>query len=594
VGKKLKVLVSLIPLLGLLTAFSVFYVFKWKKDYGRVAREKRQRTYALPFLEQARDLLAQADRYARLPDAEPGDVRDRAEEAEKLAARALSLLPEEEGVAAEEFYRARGQALEMQYNFEEARADYEAALARHPEAPTRFLLGLLGVRELARAKLADLRTALEKEEVLVGRAVGPLRRFQAPSPEFQRKGIALEIPMDYQTLCTLSIAYALGEYEKAAVNANAATGLDRTQWMAPYLDGLASFELGKHDEAAHKLQAAVRIAPGIADAHAWLGRTLARLGRRADAIASLTLALAANPHFLEAWWVRGGLLFEDGRFGDSREDFEKCTELRPNLADPHLKLGIACWENWQRSGRTDLRDLEKAAGALTSYLNLTPREPQGLILRARVAVAQGDLEKAQADLALALSLAPAAVDAMALRAELHEARHDWAAAEKEYDSLLEKSQDPGRSAQAQRRRARVRAQAGRTAEALADLDALLARDPNDLSLYDEKARLLRDAKRPEEALAETQRGLAAGRSGRLRLLRAEIRLEQGDAPGAVEEATQALSIDAQLADALVVRGRAYLRQDQKARAAADWKRALELSPGLRGDLEPMIRKAEEP
>ncbi len=594
VGKKLKVLVSLIPLMALLTIVSVVYVFKWKKDYGRVAREKRQRTLALPFLEQARDLLAQADRYARLPDPDPEDVRDRAKGAEDLAAKALAILPPEEGVAAEEFYRVRGQALEMQYNFEEARADYEAALGRHPEAPARFLLGLMGTRELARARLARMKTALEGEDLLVGRAVGPLRRFQAPSPEFRRKEVALEIPMDYQTLCTLAVAYALGDHAQAPPNASAAEGLDRTQWMAPYLDGLASFELGKHDEAARKLQAAVRLAPGIADPHAWLGLALARLGRRTDAISSLTTALSANPHFLEAWWVRGGLLFEDGRFGDARQDFQKCTELRPNLAEAHHKLGIACWENWQRSGRTDLKDLETAGSALSSYLNLAPREPQGLILRARVALAQGDLDKAQADLASALALAPGALDAMALRAELHEARREWAAAEREYDALIEKSQDPARTAQAQRRRARARAAAGRTDEALADLDALLSKDPNDLSLHDEKARLQRDAKRPDDALATSEKGLAAGRSARLRLLRAEIRLEKGDAAAAIEEATQALAIDAQMADALLVRGRAYLAQDQKAKAAADWKRALELSPALKSDLEPLIRKAEGP
>jgi tetratricopeptide (TPR) repeat protein len=588
-GKGTKVMASLMPLLALMTVVSTAYLFKWKKDYGRLARERRAWMLALPHLEQARDLLDQADRYGRLPDPDFDAVRERAERAVELATDAMSKFPPEAAVL-EEVHRVRGRALETQYNFAEARADYEDAVRRHPESPARFWLGLLGTRELARARLAGMKTSLLAEDELAGRAAEPLRRFQAPAVEFLTKEAALKIDEDYRTLCTACVAYAVGEYKEVGPSASAADGFDRTNWLTPYVAGLAAFELEVYPEAMRHFQEAIRRAPAVADPHAWLGRAYDRLNRRTDAIEALKTALDADKHFLEAYYVLGTILFEDARYAEARSAFHSFAQLRPSLPEAHLKLGVASLEHWRRSGRTDPEDLNIAAQAFSDYISRSPRDPQGYILRAQTMLARRDAGKAEQDLTTALGLAPAAVDALAMRAEIYEGRREWAKAEKDYEAILEKSTDPARTALAHRRRAASRARAGRLEEALKDYEDLLAKDPNDLGLLAEKGRLQFDANQFQDALATVERGLSIGASAPLRLLRAEILLEMGDAAAAVEEASKAIAADPQLAGALVVRGRAYQKQGDKAKAAADWARAIELRPDLKESLEPLIEK----
>jgi tetratricopeptide (TPR) repeat protein len=587
--KKFRVAASLVPILAIMAIWSTGYLFKFKSDYGRLAREKRARTLGIPRLAQAEEALAQAARYARQADPDPDAVRERAELAVQIATDVLALM-QEETIQKEEPHRLRGRALELQHNFEEARADYEEAVRQHPESPARYHLGILGTRELARARLADLKLSLLPEEKLQTRAVEPLRRYQAVSPEFREKKLALHIDMDAQSLCTLAEAYALGDHRDAPRLAGAAEGFDKTQWLIPYLHGLSLFELKDVEGALRRFQAARSLLPSSAEVHAWIGLCLHRLGRRIDAVSALSQALQADPHFLEAYYVRGGILFDDGRFGEAREDFAACVRLRPGLREAQLKLGLAAWEAWQRGGRNDPALLEAAAQGFTGLLQTDPRDPQAWLQRARVRVAQGDAAQAEADLAQALALAPAAVDALLLRAGILAAKKDWDGAEKEYAAALDRSNDPARTAEARRGRARLRAAAGRLDGAVADFDALIAGDPNDLGLHEEKIRALLGAGRHDDALAATSK--APGRSPRLLTLRAEIALAKGDGGAAIEEATQALVLDRLHADALLVRAEACLKQGLKGRAVADWRAALELRPDLRGRLQPLIDEAE--
>ncbi|HXG60877.1 MAG TPA: tetratricopeptide repeat protein, partial [Planctomycetota bacterium] len=376
--RRAKILASLVPVLLLLAGFTTWSVFHWKKQYARLAREKRARAAALPLLERAREGLAQTERYLRLPEPDPEAIRERAEQAVEAATDALSRFPAEEGIGSEEGHRLRGRALELLYNFDEARADYEEAVRLHSESPARLALGVLSARELARARLANLKTARDPEEHLVERVVEPLRRFQVPRPEWN-----FEVDLESRALCTLLIAYAVGDYDKVPSAAGVVDGFDRTQWLAPYLDGAAAGARGEGEAALARLQEAVRRAPGVADPHAWMGRVLHRLGRRTEALAALGTALSLTPHFPEAYYARGLISFEDGRFGDARADFDACVKLRPSLAEAHLKLGIASLEHWNRSGRADPADLDRAVRALGAYVGLRPGDASGRLWRAR-------------------------------------------------------------------------------------------------------------------------------------------------------------------------------------------------------------------
>ncbi len=578
---KVKVMLSLLPLLLLMTVFSTGMLMHWRSQYGRLAREKRARALALPVLEAARESLERAERERRAAGGEPDDILALAERAVDSATEALGRFPD-----SEEAYRIRGRALEVMYNMEEARADYEKALELHPESPARFHLGVLLTRQLLRARLADQRTSLVDPDDWRDTAVELLRRFQAPSPEFR-----FLVEEKFRFMSSACVAWALGEHEKVASHAHTAATYDPSEWLMPCLAGLAAFELGRPDEALRELDRALQAAPAAADAHAWKGRVLGKLDRRGHAIESLTRALQINRHFLEAYLVRGTLLYEDGRFAEAREDFETCARLRPSLADVHLRHGIAAYESWIRGGRAAAGDLREAEAAFTRYVDARPKDPQGYVRRARARTGLEDFKGAGADLAAAIEAKPDAIEAYELRAEMHEAQGDWAAAERDCTSVLERSADAARAAAALRRRARVRARAGRPDGALADYDRLIARDPNDVGLQLEKGRLQLVAGRADDALATAQGALdAVPRSAGLLALRAEIRLARGETAKAVEDAGEALAIDPQLADALVTRGKARLALGDRAAARADFEKALERRPDLGDAVAPLLEK----
>ncbi len=579
-----KVMVSLVPILLLMTVWATVQFFIAQSGRSRLAAEKKGRIRALPSVERARELVERAERYARLPNPD----EDRLEDIQGMAAEAVEAASEALGRhRLEEALRAQGRALELGYNLEEARTSYEECIPLNPETPARYHLGLLGTRMLARARLAEMKTALLTQEELASRATEPLRRFQAPSPE-----MSFTFDMKYRTLCTLCISYADGNFASGPVNASAASGFDETEWFIPYLEALGHYELKQYDPALRSLERSIRIMPAMADPYAWLGAVLNKLGRRQEAIAALSQALRTSEHFLEAYYLRGMILFEDGRFADARTDFAACARLRPSLAEVQLKLGVASLEHWERSGRPPGKDLETAHAALSNYLASNPRDPQAYLWRARVLLGMGKAE-AEADLNQALSLAPDAVDALAMRALLHESKRQWAQAEKEYDAILEKSADPARTAETLRKRARVRAKGGRFVEAIQDYDALIEKDPKDLGLYLEKGGLQFMAKKLDDALATTEKTFGQGPNHpRILALRAEIYLEKGDTQKALEESTQAIVTDPELADALVTRGQAFLKLGRKDEAYGDFKKALEKRPDLKEKLDPLIAEAE--
>ena len=576
---KLKVMASLAPLLLLMTVVSTVMLVHWRSRYGRLAREKRQRTLALPILERARENLERAEKDLRIPSALPEDIASMAERAAGTASDALDKFPEYE-----EAWRLRGRALEVQYNFDEARSDYEKALSLHPESPARYHLGVLLTRLLARARLAELRTSLVNPEELRDNAVAHLRRYQAPSPEFK-----FSVDEKFRFTSSACVAYALGDYDKVASLANTAATLDPTDWLMPYLRGMAAFELKRSDDALAALELAWRIAPNLADPLAWRGRVLGQAGRRGQGIAALDRAIEINPHFLEAYLLRGSLLYEEGRFAEARSDFDMCAQLRPSLPDIHLRRGIAFYESWVRSGRTTDADLQAAEESFTRYLAANPKDPDALLRRARVRMGRRNAPGAEEDLGAAVAAAPGSTEARGLRAEFYESQGKWALADRDCTAVLEKEAD---QPEALRRRARVRAKAARPDDALADYDRLIARDPNDAGLYLEKGGLQSMAGRADDALATVEKGLAlVPRNARLLTLRAEVRLRKGDAEAAIRDAGDAAAIDPQHADALVVRGRAHLERGDKAAALADFRKALAMRPDLKDELAPLIEKA---
>jgi tetratricopeptide (TPR) repeat protein len=113
--------------------------------------------------------------------------------------------------------------------------------------------------------------------------------------------------------------------------------------------GSALFNQGRHAEARHDYQEALKIQPDYPEALVNLGITSADLGNRTEAIALFRHVLQINQASAEAHYNLGDALAEEGRWDEAIEEFHAALHFRPDYPGAEYDLGLAL----ARSGRWD-------------------------------------------------------------------------------------------------------------------------------------------------------------------------------------------------------------------------------------------------
>jgi predicted O-linked N-acetylglucosamine transferase (SPINDLY family) len=191
------------------------------------------------------------------------------------------------------------------------------------------------------------------------------------------------------------------------------------------------YQSGRHDLAIHCLSQALRLRPGIPEAHNNLGIVLAEQGRLAEAAASFRKAVRLKPddalahnnlgnalrglgsleeaagHLHEALRLRPdsaeahnnlGIVFvQEGSLAEATARFQEAVRLQPNYADAHHNLGDAL----TRQGY-----LREAARHLHEALRLRPDLAKGYFSLGLVLHEEQRLADAEASLRQALRLKP--------------------------------------------------------------------------------------------------------------------------------------------------------------------------------------------
>jgi hypothetical protein len=85
-------------------------------------------------------------------------------------------------------------------------------------------------------------------------------------------------------------------------------------------------------DAILRYEAALRLAPGFAEAHNNLGAALLSSGRLPEAAQRFNAALQAKPDYADARANLGTVLLRAGRAAEAREQFQLALRLNPNLA----------------------------------------------------------------------------------------------------------------------------------------------------------------------------------------------------------------------------------------------------------------------
>jgi Flp pilus assembly protein TadD len=200
-----------------------------------------------------------------------------------------------------------------------------------------------------------------------------------------------------------------------------------------HLLGTVLLKLNHAEDAEREFREAVRLDPSFTEARVSLAQSLARSGRRDEAmreqfeIQKMNDARAAKGRSLI-------LLDRAAAHEKKREWPQAITQLReaatisPDLVDAHYRLGLALVEG--------SRDGAGAEAAFRRVLEIEPAHAHAHLQLGRVLASRGDREAAAAALRQAVSLAPSLVEARRALAGISMRSGDGTSAVEELEAVL--------------------------------------------------------------------------------------------------------------------------------------------------------------
>jgi tetratricopeptide (TPR) repeat protein len=205
--------------------------------------------------------------------------------------------------------------------------------------------------------------------------------------------------------------------------------VERRNFDCLHLLGVICYQRGEFAEALRQIDAALKIAPNVADAHNNRGNALRKLKRpeqaleaydRAvalkpddaatfnnrgavfkelelfdEALADLDRAITLRPDFAEAFNNRGNVYKELERFDEALPDFDKAVALRADNPDAFNNRGVAFKE---------LERFEEALADLDKAIALKPDHAEAHYNRGTTLLELRQLDRALADFGKAIAL----------------------------------------------------------------------------------------------------------------------------------------------------------------------------------------------
>jgi tetratricopeptide (TPR) repeat protein len=149
-------------------------------------------------------------------------------------------------------------------------------------------------------------------------------------------------------LLDLGSAYSgMGEFDRA--RQAFADSVSSNETPKGYLNwGLALIRLQRLGDAEEKFRAALRLDPGLAEAHSSLGGIFAMRGDNDAAIAEYREALRLKPSLASAHASLGLALASQGRLDDAIGAFLKAIDLDPNQAEWRYDVAVLFARRGQR------------------------------------------------------------------------------------------------------------------------------------------------------------------------------------------------------------------------------------------------------
>lgn len=344
------------------------------------------------------------------------------------------------------------------------------------------------------------RAAILAESKMLTPAIADMSRAIEVSPDDAR----IRNTRGYFYLSQQKLKEALQDFSDAI-------GIDMNYAEPHNNRGLVRIASGDHKTAVKDFDEAIKIKPKYLDAHNNRGYALMRGENYPEAIAAFTTAIEINPKYVNAWNNRAQAKLKAGQAEQALTDFSEAIRLSPGnvsyligRADAYQALGRDTESQADRSRVTWMQKLS----ALTQQIVRSPKQAANWVARGNHYLKAEEAKAAAADFNKALELDATNVDArcgrasvlisvgrfddaiadcnIALDKELHplaaSLRGDAYFAKGDLDKAIE---DYGQAkrldshvAQAYLKRSEQNRQAGKTAEAEADLTQATTLDPS--------------------------------------------------------------------------------------------------------------------
>jgi tetratricopeptide (TPR) repeat protein len=422
-----------------------------------------------------------------------------------------------------------------------------------------WALGRLGDPR-AQAILVRQRSAAGLTSAFGRATAGALARLpvtDTQADDDQRLALALD-------LCSRGeYARAMPLYEQLV----AAEPQRATHWVN--LAGVLA-ELDRLDDAQQACQQALKLAPRLARAHYMRGAILHRSGQHIAALAALGEALLLAPGDVSTRYSRALALRAAGMASAARHELELLLDAVPDDARIHAELGNLLIAEQRYSDA--LPPLDRACG-------LDPTQPLYRTARAFALLRLGQRDRARSEIDAALERAPGLAAALVVRAWIGIETGDplqLTAVERDIEQIL--ARDP-QAGDARRVLVELRLRQGQLATAITIATQLLPDRPYDADLSLRLVRMLRQARRLEDALAQLTKHVTTWPNDAAAMHeRGQLKVMLGDLDGADRDYEAASSLapgdGAILADRAIV----ALRQHRLQEALQLVDRGIALTP----------------
>lgn len=227
----------------------------------------------------------------------------------------------------------------------------------------------------------------------------------------------------------------------------------------------------------------------------------------AEAANALDAALALNPNYAEALFLKGQLDLRRGEYSAAITELGRLTKIRP--AFPAAQLGLA--SAYQASG-----NWEEALRVYGQLATIFPTNPQPVYLRGLVYRQQKRNLEAEQAFAKTIAMDSTFLPAQGQLLELNIERKDFSAGQKLVDGIMERNP---KEVQAWLLQARLHLAQGNTNQAETALLKCIQLDANSLAAYQGLASLYVNSGRPAEAIANLDELLAKSPNNLSALLR---------------------------------------------------------------------------